>query len=89
MSCFSNPVLVALQNWHVIKIRQCRQHGSGATKIINQTWGHNAKIVLKQSKYVCEDKQCLTVKVLLIQASTILAKITLLGHFLPEHKVRI
>ena len=27
-SRLSDPDLVALQNWHVIKIRQCRQHGS-------------------------------------------------------------
>lgn len=53
-SCLSDPDLVALQNWHVIKIRQCRQHGSDAVKIINERWGHNAKMLLKQGKYECE-----------------------------------
>lgn len=46
-SRLSDPDLVALQNWHVIKIRQCRQHGSDAVKIINERRRHNSKNCFK------------------------------------------
>lgn len=49
-SCLSDPDLVALQNWHVTKIRQCRQHGSEAVEIINEKWRHNAKSCFKTSQ---------------------------------------
>lgn len=70
-SCLSDPDLVALQNWHVTKIRQCRQHGSEAVEIINEKWRHNAKSCFKTSQiWLWEITSCLTSKELLMQVST-------------------